>query len=56
MGLISTILLAFQTSDDFVQQAPKMTVGGWAFMAGAWIFIIWLTCYTFAKILRGSKK
>jgi hypothetical protein len=28
-----------------------MTTGGWIFMAGAWIFILVLTFYTFSKIL-----
>jgi hypothetical protein len=41
----------------FLQEAVRqqMTIGGWAFMAGAWIFILVLTFYTFSKVLFGKK-
>ena len=55
MLIATALLLLFQTTEKTAEVA-KMTVGGWIFMAGAWIFIISLTYYTFAKVLRGNKK
>jgi hypothetical protein len=34
---------------------PPMTGGGWGFMIGAWILILWLTFFTFSRILRGKR-
>jgi hypothetical protein len=40
-----------------LQEAVRqhMTTGGWTFMAGAWVFILVLTFYTFSKILTNKK-
>ena len=55
--LITTIgLFLIQAAERTPEVAPQMTAGGWIFMAAAWIFIISLTYYTFAKVLRGSRK
>jgi hypothetical protein len=31
---------------------PEMTTGGWVFMIVSWVAILWVTFYTFARILR----
>jgi hypothetical protein len=36
----------------FAGSHPEMTFGGWLFMICSWVFILALTFYTFAKILR----
>lgn len=37
----------------FLQQAAhdQLTTGGWVFLAVAWAAILWVTYYTFSKIL-----
>ena len=30
---------------------PEMTAGGWAFMVVAWLFILYLSFYSFARVL-----
>lgn len=53
-GLIALAL--FQATDrPPTEAAPEMTAGGWAFMIGAWAFILVLTLYTFGIILRAKK-
>ncbi|HSE97274.1 MAG TPA: hypothetical protein VLD57_03320 [Blastocatellia bacterium] len=42
------LALFFQQS----QGHPEMTAGGWVFMIISWAGILWLTIYTFARILR----
>ena len=49
-------LALFQATDrPPAEAAPEMTVGGWVFLLGAWAFILYLTIWTFAKILRPKK-
>ena len=49
-------LALFQTAGrEAAEAAPEMTAGGWAFMLGAWAFILILTLYTFGIILRSKK-
>lgn len=49
-------LALFQATDrPPAEAAPEMTAGGWAFMIGAWAFILALTIYTFGIILRTKK-
>lgn len=40
-----------------LQQAAgvEMTTGGWVFLIAAWVSILWLTFYTFSKVLTGKK-
>ncbi len=53
---VMTALALFQATDrPPVEAGPEMTTGGWAFMIGAWAFILVLTFYTFGIILRGKK-
>lgn len=33
---------------------PEMTTAGWVFLAAAWGAIIYVTVWTFSKILRGK--
>ncbi len=54
--IITIGLFLIQAAARTTEVAPEMTIGGWIFMAAAWIFIISLTYYTFAKVLRGSRK
>ena len=51
IATLSVVLVLLQASGEH----PTMTGGGWAFMAGAWIFILTLTFFTFARILRNRK-
>lgn len=53
-GLIALALLQ-ATGRPPAEAAPEMTAGGWAFMIGAWAFILVLTLYTFGIILRAKK-
>jgi hypothetical protein len=46
---IAAVVLAVQAN---LQQQTEMTGAGWAFMAAAWIAILWATIYSFGKILR----
>ncbi|HEY9285083.1 MAG TPA: hypothetical protein VIP46_16645 [Pyrinomonadaceae bacterium] len=57
LNLTGMIALAlFQATDRPPAEAgPEMTAGGWAFMIGAWAFILVLTLYTFGIILRAKK-
>jgi hypothetical protein len=48
MKLIIAPVLAFAEQAGHIEMKPE----GWLFMAGAWIFILVLTFYTFGKILK----
>jgi peptidoglycan/LPS O-acetylase OafA/YrhL len=55
--LIGVAALAlFQATDrPPAEAAATMTTGGWVFLLSAWAFILFLTIWTFAKILKPKK-
>lgn len=53
-GLFALALLQV-TERPPTEAAPTMTTGGWIFLLSAWAFILFLTIWTFAKILRPKK-
>lgn len=48
----SSIIVSLAFLYQQPQGHPEMTTGGWIFMIASWIGILWLTFYTFGKILR----
>ncbi|HWP41848.1 MAG TPA: hypothetical protein VNO14_01340 [Blastocatellia bacterium] len=47
-SMILYLVLMFQQ----IPQHPKMTLSGWLFLIVSWVAILWVTFYTFARILR----
>jgi len=52
---MATLALFQATERSPAEAAASMTAGGWVFLLSAWAFILFLTIWTFAKILRPKK-